>query len=689
VDDIEKALDKIGLHSKQIQNIARQEKEVAKSQSNPGEIDLETLVPEMEGLMGVDPGARWQSLFEQYGPNFYDDFSSRKKKLDEIKDNAVPVVHTRPLNKNGLPVSFIPGYAKLLHEARGEATQDLKDATRNLDNLLKTGYPLLAKPKTIKDGAWSATKKVGGGLGEVALSAANGLRSLVNYAGRGIYSKSDPNYNKSLQRYYDHRNQIFSNLLWSLNPRQSESSAAMKRCQQILNNSRANLDGLMDQDEFEKMLNILTQEMKNADKEHAAQIKQMTQRINDLNKQVVETARSETQDSDDMMKWRFLQAALMISPFMGLSILGPVTDIISQVLMNPAGLGHGIASLANFFPPFEWLQIDKVIEWLLCDIPGISHAVDLVNTVVCNEPIRLIFGGMIVPLALSPAAALAVGAVSGVVHGAKEAQHYEKYRDAFKNHKKALDAEMAKISKEAELMGKDWDPSAFVKKQFDVLREFKNKTSLVDFALGAARRSGDAVRFLKEIMGDDFEQKMLSHERIEKDAAGQDVIHKVIDNNGKIKDAEFMNFISSIPNEEFFEKMLLCSALDSRRAAGFQTPLSLPQELQEMIKDPKAAGLIEKQKTKQNEIFLLDLATNLGVDCSSLYGEKDPKKREELFGDLEKSLKDAQTQFFKENTNRVTNAKLAHRILPTSSPQSVSFSNLSSQSQRAQTTLNI
>ena len=680
VADMAKALDDVKLHATQLDNVLRQEKEVAKSQSNPGEIDFRTLVPEMQGLMGVDPGPRWQSLYEQYGPNFYDDFDTRQNKIDEIKDNSVPMVYTRPLHRNG--ALFLPGYSKLLYEARGQASESLRQSTHRLNSLIQTGRPFVPQPKktTPQSVAWSGVKKVGGGLGTVAESAANGLRSIVDYAGRGIYSKSDPNYNKSLQRYYDHRNQTFSNLLWNLNPAQSKNSAVMERCKKILEQSRANEDGMLDEASFKQMMDLMTQEMKRMDKENSDKIDEFNRSMNNLNKQVVETAKAQTSDSDAMMKWRILQMALIMTPFMGLSVMGPVTHIFSQVFMDPAGLGHGIASLANIFPPLEWLHIDKAIEWLLCDMPIVHNVVDLASTVVGNHAVQLVLGGMVVPLALAPVTAIAVGGVYSIMRGAEEVKHHEKYRDAFKNHKEALDAEMAKISKEAGEIGKDWDPTALVNKQFEILEKLENKIALVEYGLDTAARTGDAVAFLAKVMGKDFVKKMEDYKRQAVDpATGQPVVHEMFDDEGKINRAEFMNLVSSMPTEEFFEKMLLCSGLEKRRAAGFQTTLSLADEFNQMRGDPQAVRLIESEKVKQHENFLIGLATNIGVDCSRMYGEDNPTKRKEAFAELESELKKAQVEFFKENAGKTNDEKLAQRLAPKTAPAAVSFSSLSDQ----------
>ena len=156
------------------------------------------------------------------------------------------------------------------------------------------------------------------------------------------------------------------------------------------------------------------------------------------------TAKDQTADSDAMFKWRVLQVALIVSPFMGLSVMGPITHIFQGVFMNAGGIGNGIASLATgqYTGPFgdfcELLHLDDAIRWLLCDMPGLSDVVNILNTVVSSHLVQGVLGGVVLPLASSPLVPIAIAGVFSLFRANAEIDYSKKYGDAFKNHEKAM-----------------------------------------------------------------------------------------------------------------------------------------------------------------------------------------------------------------------------------------------------------
>ena len=487
VADAKNILTVRGRAIKQHANVLRKEVEVRKSQETGGELDFNTLGPELINRVAIEP-KRWPAHFDEYGPQ-YDDLAKRQDKIDEIKNDSNPTIHTMPSRRHGV-VFVAPSYRKLLHEANKQTSTALAENSYQLNSLVTSGKLLPPNKKGIIHQAFYGA---GAGLGWGALKGFRALRSITNAAGKGVWSKSDPMYSSYLRKYHDKRNQLLSNLVWNLDPKQNKNSALMQRCKKILEDSQ-NEDGLMDKESFEALTKLITEQIATNDQASAQQMKNFNKNINDLNEQAVATAKDQTADSDAMFKWRVLQVALIVSPFMGLSVMGPITHIFQGVFMNAGGIGNGIASLATgqYTGPFgdfcELLHLDDAIRWLLCDMPGLSDVVNILNTVVSSHLVQGVLGGVVLPLASSPLVPIAIAGVFSLFRANAEIDYSKKYGDAFKNHEKAMREELDKIAKEAmQTPGKydeatkmflPWDITTFVEKKYKIMQNFYLKSEI-------------------------------------------------------------------------------------------------------------------------------------------------------------------------------------------------------------------
>lgn len=501
----------------------------------------------------------------------------------------------------------------------------------------------------------------------------------------GIYSKSDPLKSSYLKDYYRERDKHFSNLLWNLNPKQGKSSEVMERCRKLLershyndygtDNQTENELGLLDAETFRKLTSLISEEMQKLDSKHAEQMKDYNKRINDLNEKVLESAKEQTADSDAMFKWRVLQAALIITPFAGLSIMGPITHVFQGVFMNAQGLGHGLASLttSEYTGPFgticELLHIPEALEWLFCSMPGVSHAIDLTDTVISSHLMQGMMGGILLPLASGPLVPIAVAGVYSLFRANSEIAYHVKYGEAFKAHKEAIREEINKIVKEAGAAPSEWQSRQFVDRQFEIMQDFNYKASLVETVMAKLREDDT---FLAEIAGPEFMQHLEDHKRVVKG-----VEYTVFDQNGKISEKELMNCLGGEGGAEFYDRVTLFNALERKaREEKVAAGLDPDVDLQDVMARFKAASLpvnakasaklVAEEKALQAEEYILQMALDRNVDCSKILEpgapDFDAAKRSAEIANVGNLMKEAEAKFFREEASKVLDSTLEARV---------------------------
>lgn len=673
---------------RQLANVMRQKKEIKAAEEAPGEVDLKATVSDMEQKMGYDDPdfkigkSRWRTDIESFGsnPNVKRGFGRQTHQdlVDEIKDNQGKVVHTMPYrNENGFLRS---SYVELLRDARTQVAADVLSATRKIDSLIKTGQmPKITAADKAKSVSWSALSAAGGLAAKTAGAVAWGMEQV----GKGIYYESDPNKSSYIKKYQDDRNKIFSRLLWNLDPRQGKNSVLMRRCNEILAKSEG-AEGIMDEASFKALSDLITEEMKKSDQLNASKFDEYNAKINELNAKAQESAKDQTADADAMSKWRILQLVLIVTPFAGISVLGPVLNIFSGVFMNAGGLGQGLASLftAEQTGPFgamcEMLRLDEALRWLLCDMPVLSNIVDATDVIISSGAVQSVLGGIALPMLEGPLAGIALAGVFSLFRAQTEMEYHKKYGDAFKGHKKELEEEMQRMSEEAGTLDGKWDSRKFVDEKSRIVEDFHRKAQIVDYASSAFK--ADYHRFMTEIMGADFVKAMEGYERQGKDEDGNEVVYKIFE-NGKVNDGEVINFLNQTADDSFYDRIMLFKALErqaveARNKAGGSDPIDL-----NLILGQFKAGLhsskqlVEEEKTIIHQEYITQLADERGMDCRSIPdldpSESDPKKiaaiknaRKQEFAKIEEQLKAEEAVFFKEDARGASPETLLNRLKP-------------------------
>ncbi len=681
-----KALDGLVLRNEQTKNILRQEKEVKTSHTKPGEIDLATLMAEMEDRMGIAP-VRWDALHDEYGADFfrYRNFTLNDV-IDEIRTRKEAVLHTQPENgkKFSPKGSYFKSYSyrQLLDEARRLVKDEEKAITKNLHHLIEHGVEMPpVKERDDLDKAMSRAET------RAALSGVGAVKDIFDYVGKGLWSKSDPNKNRHLRAFYKQRNGLFSNLLSGLNPRGSKNGLAVKNAMELLNKNNAELEneGLIDPATFAEISNLIKEELERESKdnpgltqEHAEKMKELNERINALNQKVVEAAKGETSDSDAMHKWRMLQVVLLVTPFFGISALGPVMSVFNGVLMNSGGIVKGITSLMSFeyTGPFGWIleqmHIPQLIEAFF-GLPVVSAPFDLLNATLGSDMAQTFFGQILNPLAASPTAALLLAGGFSLFRAGTEIKHSQKYGKAFKEYSDQLKKDMVEMAEEAEKLGENWDPTKMVNGQFEALRNFRLRCNKNELAIDLANQQSDPVDFLKKLMGADL-------------AAALEKNHvEILDEDGKISNKALIEFLQKIPENNFYEKAIIYDDLLKQEVNHGRSADELIALASAKASDPQGKKIVDAWTKKQENEFVIEKAQDMFSQTKSVQMRK---KFSEVFDEFESAENEAeksgaiakmenlvkaeQVRFFKEDFRGAGNDSMLKRLLlttPTDKPE--------------------
>ena len=537
--------------------VFKHQEALVKAADEPGKVDLTRYLTEMHGKMGYGEN-RWDANHESYGP-------SKFKDKDILGGTAQPPFYNQPHFK----ASSFFGYAGQLNRLREASVAKLAGGEEYLNKLLDHGevdYNFHAlspeeKRKKIATRGKSATTTTFNTIGRGSLKLADFLgkpvRGVFNWAGKGVWSKSDPNKDSRYQDFLRHRAQQMQNIAM-MNFSSSKRAELLNKFKQLLESDSKDTQGLAAG--YKELVEMVEKAIKEEKDERAKAKDTINQGINNVNEAAVDSAKDKTKAEDDMHKWRMLQAFLIITPFAGVSVLGPVVGVFGNIFAGglPSGIVGLMGSLGPFSDVIEAVHLDDAVFWILNNCPIISDIIGGVDSIITSDLVNGVFGGVLAPVLLGPAAGVALAALVSLKRADVEIAHYNKYKDVFKGHEDAMKAEMEKFYKTAEDL-KTLDPDKlkkfyeqFVAKQMEVSQEINYKIKLVEMA---KEKYSATPEFFTKIMSDKFSNDLKAQ--------------KIIDGNGVLDEQMLMKSFSDKNStiykkyaDEFFNSMTLFAAVE-------------------------------------------------------------------------------------------------------------------------------
>ncbi len=503
----------VALH--QYKNVLHQLKDVKKSKadmdygpskSKPGNIDMTKLAPEMVRKMGVVP-FRWNTRIEDFGPAIYKPFFKRREKIDAIKKYEGDVVYTSPAGGE---------YLRLLDQARLEASESTRLHAARFLNAIHTGADLSDGKKAVFETKVSDAKA---GATNAALYASSVAHKALNKLGRGMWSKSDWTENESFDKLRRARNDALSSLVFQYGPHSGGKSQIMAQFKHILENAKDDPSGMLDANTFRQLMKLIDEEMlEDQDKIIGKDGKptSISEEMNKLNEALVSDAKNHASEEDKMWKFRLMQMALLITPFAGFSLLGPIFGVAGTVF-GSGGFANGIASLATLkeFGPLgdlvEILRIDDAIRWLLGDSPILGDLVSVLDHVITSDIAQNALGGVFSMLA-TPVLPILFAAAVSVPRFATEIEFSQKYSKIFKGHEKALNAKIQELMDSERVQDSDF--KEFVQQKYDLLEKCFIGEGVVNLVDYLNSNSSDQQNLVAEVFGKAFYDSLVENDVI-------------------------------------------------------------------------------------------------------------------------------------------------------------------------------
>jgi len=421
---------------KQHSNVVRQEAEVAKSINDAGKISIEKMSRAAQERMGVGPdGIGWLSEEDEFGveEDLFSRRNSTRQNIDLIKSRTQPVLHASP-HRSPFKSAFGRTYRELLSQARQETAHDVLSRSRRLRTIIDNGAPTSVPFKPYKESAVKTTL-----VDRPTKFIAAQTQKAFNWAGRGIFSSSKPEYSPEFTRYMQRRNAAISNFSHKLNPNDTAQAELVKRYQELL-------DGVdfLDEASFDSLLNLFKKEIEGANKVNADQMKKVDEKLEEIRKEMFATAKEHSKDEDEMWKLRVLQAFLIASPFIGIAALDLILGPVSSAL-GAGGLANGLASI--FSPEVigplgyvtEFLRLGDLVELILKNVPILKDLVGLTDSIIGSNIAQSVLSTVALPFLSGPIVPIGIAALYSVYRISSEVDHANKYSDAFKAHDKKLE----------------------------------------------------------------------------------------------------------------------------------------------------------------------------------------------------------------------------------------------------------
>jgi len=389
---------------KYIQNLQRQQNEVKKYDANPAAIDWPKMVEQMWGRIPLSVNGHERVRLNKiaYGA----DVQNNPMPL-HLRDKDKPIIHAKPLHKNGF-----------MDFGRDDYYKELEAATKTIEGGLKANSERLKavlegrKDLSFEEENAIILKSQDGTFAKAAKAAGRRAHAVSQALGKGMWSNSDAKEDSRFRSHVRKRNAMVADLLQYLDQSKVGSAHLMKMIDQ-------NLEGVFDDATFKEITNWIAAKMKAEDAENSEAIKKYTEEMQKVNGAMLEAMKKHVSEEDTMWKFRALQLFLLISPFAAFSAFGAIFNYInplSQLVTPIFTSGHvasGIGSIVSspVFGPigdlFQAIKLDTAVTWLLDNVPIVNNVCEVFD--VLNNAVFSNVVDVLMPLLGSPLLPLGIG----------------------------------------------------------------------------------------------------------------------------------------------------------------------------------------------------------------------------------------------------------------------------------------
>lgn len=632
----------------QYKNVKRQENAIRGAELNPGKVNIIELNKVQRDRLRRDGESEEDFLdrTKKYdlGKNTSSIWGGNKEDIKRVKEREEP-----PL--------FIEKPDRLYRNLVFDAAEELEDEIRVNDEKLK--ILIEKKELDLEDEdtkgrlknvrvRLSPERQAASNIGETALEVV--LRT-INWAGKGMISSSQASEDERYEKYLQNRNELLTQLIWKLNPR---DSSAYLEIQKRVNAALCNSSDILDQASFQAISDLIATEIIKENAASEIELKAFNARIQELNEGMLKKLQEHVDTEDDMWKYRVLQLVLMTSPFGGIMYMGTLSNLLGPIFSASTSIGTGIGSIASsnslgvFGDIAGGLHIDDAISGILNETPIISDVLGVVDALT-DSYVGQQFMGATGGVIFSPLLPIGIAAAYSLSRADTEITHYQKSHVDIEAEEKKLRDEIEKFEKEREEGRKANKPGEdrkwggnllteaeaakdeniglrgrvdkFVEQKFEILKQSYVDVKMAEFI--CEQMNSDKDEKLEALLGD---KKNVQFDFGDRMGTMLDFKAHLKKSGQKISEDQILHFIQSRTDvgEHLKTQFLLFEASDN---------LSEFEDNQQLTDDEKSK-FIQSQRKQFDEEFLEQRARKFNItsketgDKRSEYLAKKIKERE-------------------------------------------------------------
>jgi len=432
------------------------------------------------------------------------------------------------------------------------------------------------------------------------------------------------------------KNELISHMLSKAGPNAHDNSFYLRVLQKV-NSALKESDEIMDQVTFQNMQKLIADEIKLEDKAVKAELNAFNEKLKDMNDSMLEGLQKHVDEDDRLLKYRFLQVFLLLTPIGAFSIAGsvfnyidPLMELIGPLFEAGKTLGEGLGDMASseVLGPLgkitEAFRIDEAIQLFFDETPIVNDVCEIFDFITDNDFVQNALG-VASPLQSSPMALLGIAMAYSFFRADTEMTQYQKVSDYKKSHQKALE----EIFKEFENDKNDKLEvriKEFSEKKLSASKKANHDAKLVSFVSDEANADklddlfGELKFKIKDLVGNTVEQTM----------------SEILKSSDKKKFSEILFDVNCDVKKEALDRFLLFSAIQDSKKPFSENLKEFKQE----------RSLADKQELRNKSIknlnseFITESAIKLNLTTRKKLDEEMPE-----IAKLEKQLLDLDTKY--------------------------------------------
>jgi hypothetical protein len=296
----------------------------------------------------------------------------------------------------------------------------------------------------------------------------SGVKKVVDFAGKGMWSHSKASEDSRAWNYYALRNKLLSDVMMKIGPGMKDSTFYLRALNRMNEQFGVSGSGILDHEEFVRMQKFIVEEIEKEGKVNAKEMDDFNKKLQELESDMLKGLQGHVDTEDGMWKGRALQIFLLLTPLGAFSqifdymeplleLLGPLFDtnlslgeglgkIASSDVLNIGNLVFGddddfaghFGSIFDFGDHIHDAHIDEAIAYLVDETPIIKEITETLKFFTDSEIFQEAIG-MASPLMGSLLLKIGIGVLYSCSRAKGEIDHREKVESFTKSSNETLE----------------------------------------------------------------------------------------------------------------------------------------------------------------------------------------------------------------------------------------------------------